>query len=73
MIRKAKKGHQKRMGHWKIDIEGQGPHNNESYPGDVDKLVDQFLLMLKKHGHNLHRASITTGIIQKYKNLTEIS
>ncbi len=53
------------MGHWKIDIEGQGPHHNENYPDDVDKLVDQFLLMLKRHGHSLHRASVTTGIIQE--------
>ena len=61
------------MGHWKIDIEGQGPHHNEKYPDDVDKLVDQFLLMLRRHGHNLRRASITTGVIQEYKNLPEIS
>ena len=61
------------MGHWKIDIEGQGSHHNEPYPDDVDKLVDQFLLMLKKHGHSLRRASVTTGIIQEYKNLPEIS
>ena len=50
-----------------------GPHHNENYPDDVDKLVDQFLLMLKRHGHNLRRASITTGVIQEYKNLPEIS
>ena len=61
------------MGHWKIDIEGQGPDYNINYPDDVDKLVDQFLLNLRRHGHSLRRPSVTTGIIQEYKNLNEIS
>jgi hypothetical protein len=48
VIRKAKKGASKENGHWKIDIKGQGPHNNESYPGDVDKLGDLFSSYVKK-------------------------
>jgi len=49
VIRKAKKEASKRNGHWKIDIEGQGPDHNINYPDDVDKLVDQFLLTLRRH------------------------
>ena len=61
------------MRHCKIDIEGQGQHHNENYPDDIDKLVEQFLLTLRSHGHSLRRASVTTGIIHEYKNLPEIS
>ncbi len=49
------------MGNWHISIEGVGPHHNENYLGDANKMAEDFVSELKGAGHQINKASFTHG------------
>lgn len=61
------------MGSWTITVHGHGIHDNDK-EGDVDKLLEQFLLDLKaKGGHVIEAATLTVGGGRKYYATDEYS
>ena len=48
------------MGNWNVTIRGAGQHHN-GYPRDVEKLVAEFVDKLRRNGHTVTAAVVTTG------------
>lgn len=49
------------MGNWHISIQGTGAHHNSDNPGDVDRLVAEFVEDLKRKGQTVEHATLTYG------------
>jgi hypothetical protein len=49
------------MGDCTITIHVRGSHHNKSNPSDIARMADRFVADLKKAGHAVHSASITSG------------
>ena len=61
------------MGQWNMTIVGAGAHHNEKNPSDADKLLRRFVAELKREGHNIQHASITTGSLDYIPTDEELS
>lgn len=48
------------MGNWNISIRGVGQHHNNA-PEDVEQMAARFVESLKKAGHSVGSAVVTTG------------
>jgi len=49
------------MGNWSISIEGIGCHHNDDAE-DADRIARETVAKLKEVGHNISRATFTSGI-----------
>lgn len=49
------------MGNWTVVIEGTGQHHNNDQEADAERLVEAFIMKLKKHGHKIDHASFTAS------------
>ncbi len=48
------------MGNWNVTIQGIGCHHNNA-PGDIENLTAKFVEDVKKAGHSVSLAHVTTG------------
>lgn len=52
------------MGNWAITVTGIGPHHNQNYENDVNRLAAGFVRLLRRAGQNVTGATLTFGAAQ---------
>lgn len=56
------------MGNWTMVVEGIGPHDNQDYADDANKLLLNFVKELQSKSHLVYHVSFTAGSRQTANN-----